>query len=60
MGIEESKAKPCAAPRAPGKTGCGKSTSEDVYELRAKESGYASLQEAERRLGEQRGRTRPA
>ena len=34
--------------------------SEEVYEFLAKESGYASLQEAERRLGEQRGSARPA
>ena len=38
----------------------GINVSEDVYDLLAKESGYASLQEAERRLGEQRGGARPA
>jgi hypothetical protein len=34
--------------------------SEEVYEFLAQESGYASLQEAERRLGKRRGTSRPA
>jgi hypothetical protein len=38
----------------------GINVSEEVYEFLAKESGYASLQEAERRLGERRGSARPA
>ena len=38
----------------------GINVSEEVYEFLAKESGYASLQEAERKLGERRGGARPA
>ena len=38
----------------------GINVSEEVYELLAKASGYASLQEAERRQGAQRGSARPA
>lgn len=38
----------------------GINVSEEVYEFLAQESGYASLQEAERRLGERRGGARPA
>jgi hypothetical protein len=34
--------------------------SEEVYEFLAQESGYASLQEAERKLGKRRGTPRPA
>jgi hypothetical protein len=38
----------------------GINVSEDVYEFLVKESGYASLQEAELKLGERRGKARPA
>jgi hypothetical protein len=38
----------------------GINVSEEVYTFLAQESGYASLQEAERKLGERRGGARPA
>jgi hypothetical protein len=38
----------------------GINVSEEVYEFLAQESGYASLPEAERKLGEQRAGARPA
>jgi predicted CopG family antitoxin len=38
----------------------GINVSEEVYEFLVKESGYASLQEAERSLGKRRGSAWPA